>query len=399
MKPKVIFKIAFKNLWSHRLRTLLTVTGVVISIAAILFLVSLGYGLEQLVTNQVANFDAFAVIDVPSTNNSNLKLNDQSIEKIIGLGHVSSVASVTNLAGRIKKAGNDSTAETVIISGDSNYWTTAAIRASKGALPASVGEVAVNKSIINLIGADAEQIVGESVNVDLIIPSELRTNPEDGLKVVPNVSLKVSGILDDDTSPIVYVFKDLLIKEDAASFSSLKVKADDNKNIANLREQLQNIGYQTEYIGDTVDQISQVFSLFRLVLVAFGAIALVVASLGTFNTLTISLLERIREVGLFKALGMRNKDVYKLFLSESLIIGIFGGMLGLVIGWGAGKLVNFILSYMAERSNAEAISIFVTPWSLTLAIAVFSVIVAFLTGWYPSKRAVKIDPLDALRFE
>lgn len=399
MKPQVIFKIAFKNLWAHRLRTLLTVTGVVISIAAILFLVSLGYGLEQLVTNQVANFDAFSVVDVPSTNNSNLRLNDKSIEKIIGLGHVSSVASVTNLAGRIKKSGNDSTAETVIVSGDGNYWELAAIRPSKGSLPANASEIAINKSIINLVGGDAEKIVGENVSVDLIIPSELRTNPEDGLKVVPNVSLKVSGILDDDTAPIIYVYKDLLISNDAASFSSLKIKVDDNKNIDNLREKLQNIGYQTEYIGDTVDQISQVFSLFRLVLVAFGTIALVVASLGTFNTLTISLLERIREVGLFKALGMRNRDVYKLFLSESLIIGIFGGMIGLVIGWVSGKAMNFILSYMAERTNAEAISIFVTPWTLSLSIAVFSVIVAFLTGWYPSKRAVKIDPLDALRYE
>lgn len=399
MRNKIIFKIALKNLWSHRLRTILTVSGVVISTAAILFLVSLGYGLEQLVTNQVANFDAFSVIDVPSTTNSGMKLNDQSIEKIMGLGHISQVASVTNLAGRIKKTGNDSTAETVIISGDSSYWEMASMVASKGKMPINISEVAVNKSILSLIGVDEATIIGQDVTIDMIIPSELRTNSADGLKIVENTSLKVSGVLDDATSPIIYVYKDLLIKEDAASYSSLKIKIDNNKNVANSREQLQNIGYQTEYVGDTVDQISQVFSLFRLVLVAFGLIALVVASLGTFNTLTISLLEKIREVGLFKALGMKNRDVYKLFLSESLIIGVCGGLLGLILGWSTGQVVNSILAYMANRSHAEAINLFITPWIFSAGVAVFSLFVGFITGWYPSRRAVKIDPLDALRNE
>ena len=121
--------------------------------------------------------------------------------------------------------------------------------------------------------------------------------------------------------------------------------------------------------------------------------------MGTFNTLTISLLEKIKEVGLFKALGMRNKDVYKLILSESLIIGVLGGIIGLALGWSVGQIVNEILSYLAHKSSAEPISLFLTPWVFAVGIALFSIVVGFLTGWYPSKRAVKIDPLDALRYE
>jgi ABC-type antimicrobial peptide transport system permease subunit len=148
-----------------------------------------------------------------------------------------------------------------------------------------------------------------------------------------------------------------------------------------------------------VSEISRVFSLFRVILGIFGLIALIVAALGAFNTLTISLLERIREVGLFKALGMRNKDIYKLFLTESLFIGIFGGTLGLILGGFLGQGINVILKFMAQRAHAEAIPLFITPWFFALGVALFSVVVGFLTGWYPSKRAVKIDPLDALRYE
>jgi ABC-type antimicrobial peptide transport system permease subunit len=173
----------------------------------------------------------------------------------------------------------------------------------------------------------------------------------------------------------------------------------DSDGVTALKYEIENIGFATAYVGDTVSEISRVFSLFRVILGIFGLIALIVAALGAFNTLTISLLERIREVGLFKALGMRNKDVYKLFLVESLFIGTFGGIIGLALGGFLGQGINFILSIMAQRAHAEAIPLFVTPWFFALGVALFSIIVGFLTGWYPSKRAVKIDPLDALRYE
>ena len=139
--------------------------------------------------------------------------------------------------------------------------------------------------------------------------------------------------------------------------------------------------------------------MFRASLAAFGLIALVVAALGTFNTLTISLLERTREVGLFKALGMDNKSIYKLFISEALIIGVLGGVIGLIIGGSLAEFINWILKMLAMRAGAEPLNVFVTPWSFALLVATFSVLVGFLTGWYPARRAVKINPLDALRYE
>lgn len=399
MKSKIILKIALKNLWSHRLRTILTVLGVTIGIGSIIFLVSLGYGLEKLVTDQVANFDAFTILDVPSANISTIKIDDKAVERIGTFGHVITIAPVTNIAGRIKKQAEASTAETVITGSSQDYWRLANIATEIGNMPNKVDEIALNRSALSLVGGNNDSILNSMIDLEIIIPTELQSTDNSGVKITASKDLKVVGILKDEKSPIVYVSQELLKKESADNYSSLKLKIDDRNNVPTLRKQLENIGYSTEYVGDTVSEISQVFTFFRAILAAFGLIALVVAALGTFNTLTISLLERIREIGLFKALGMRNRDVYKLFLAESLIIGMFGGLVGLLLGWSLGQIINFILAALARKTEADSISMFITPWFFSLGIAVFSIIVGFLTGWYPSKRAVKINPLDALRYE
>jgi len=399
MKFSIVLKLALKNLWAHKLRTTLTVLGVIIGIASIIFLVSLGYGLEQLVTNQVAGFDAFTVIDVPSANINMAKIDQKNIDKISSFPHVINAAPTTNIAGRVRKQEDASTAETIIMGSGASYWKLAGIAADQGRLPDKSDEAAVNKSVLHLIGENPDSIIGKTLSLDLIIPAELRSNSQDGLKLSENNKVKVVGLLNDEKSPIVFVPMSLLASQDAEKFSSVKVKTDNRENVDALRKQIENIGFSTEYVGDTVKEIEQVFTFFRAILFAFGLIALIVAALGTFNTLTISLLERTREIGLFKALGMRSKDIYKLFLAESLIIGVFGGLLGLLIGFCFGQVINFILFILANKSGSEAIKLFLTPWTFALGVAIFSIIVGFVTGWYPSRRAVKIDPLDALKYE
>lgn len=399
MRIEMLFEIALKNLWSHKLRTTLTVLGVTIGIGAIVFLVSLGYGLEKLVTNQVANFNAFTVIDVPAANLTTIKLDDQAIEKIKGFGHIEKIAPVINLAGRVKKTDSSSSTETVVAGADSDYWSMSEIYAEKGSLPKSENEVVVSRSVINLIGEKPETVIGQELDLDIIIPKELRKNEADGLKVAEGLKVTVVGILKDDKAPVVLSSLNLLASNDVANYSSLKIKVDKKEGIPTLRNQLENAGFSSEYVGDTVNEIAQVFSLFRIILAAFGLIALIVAALGTFNTLTISLLERIREVGLFKALGMKNRDIYRLFIAESLLIGLSGGVVGLISGELLGQLVNLVLTYFARRAGTDAVTVFSTPMTFAIIIAIFAILVGFLTGWYPAKRAVKLNPLDALRYE
>lgn len=399
MRLLTIVKLAYRNLMSHRLRTFLTMTGVTIGISSIIFLVSLGYGLEVLVTKQVANFNAFTVIDVPSANIKTVAIDSKAVERIRSFGHVVNIAPVVNLAGRVRKEDGTSTAETVISAANADYWKLADTIADKGILPKGNDDVIINQSVLNLFGMTADQAIGTKIKLDIIVTPELLNDKKTDTTLLENLELNIVGVSSNDKSPIVLMSIDRLNREGIVNFSSLKVKTDNKESVEILRKQIENIGLSTEYVGDTINEISQVFSFFRIILAAFGLIALIVAALGTFNTLTISLLERIREVGLFKALGMQNRDVYKIFLAESLIIGVGGGILGMIVGTGLGFALNGILILLAQNSGAEHIKLFVTPWFFSAGVAVFSILVGFLTGWYPSSRAVKINPLDALRYE
>jgi putative ABC transport system permease protein len=159
------------------------------------------------------------------------------------------------------------------------------------------------------------------------------------------------------------------------------------------------MGLKTQYVGDTVEQINQVFNVFRGILSAFGLVVLFVAMLGMFNTLTISLLERIKEIALMKMLGMRRKDINRIFLTESMMLGLFGGVLGLLLGIISGKAANSILNHYAISRGAEAAVVFYSPTRFIIVIVLLSLIIGFLTGLYPARRAMKVKPLDVLRYE
>jgi putative ABC transport system permease protein len=117
------------------------------------------------------------------------------------------------------------------------------------------------------------------------------------------------------------------------------------------------------------------------------------------NTLTVSLMERTREVGLLKSIGMRSNEVEKLFITESLLIAFFGGVSGILLGYLFGVGVSLIISVISVSRGGEYLAISKMPIYLIVGVIFVSVLIGFLTGLYPSKRAVKMSPLDALRYE
>jgi putative ABC transport system permease protein len=134
-------------------------------------------------------------------------------------------------------------------------------------------------------------------------------------------------------------------------------------------------------------------------LVSLGLVALSVAALGMFNTLTISLLERTREVGLMKAMGMKSSEVKELFLIESLVMGFFGGVGGIILGVTTGKLLSLILSIVSVSRQVGAIDVTYVPFIFILFIFGLSTLVGMTTGIFPARRATKISALNALRYE
>jgi len=159
------------------------------------------------------------------------------------------------------------------------------------------------------------------------------------------------------------------------------------------------MGYLTRSVADTVAQINSLFKTIRTVLALLGLVALAIAALGMFNTLTVSLLERTREVGLMKALGMTSEEVSELFLTESMIMGFCGGVFGIILGFLAGKITGLILSVFAIFKGVGVIDIASLPLGFVAIIVLLSLVVGIATGIYPAKRTTKISALNALRYE
>jgi putative ABC transport system permease protein len=145
--------------------------------------------------------------------------------------------------------------------------------------------------------------------------------------------------------------------------------------------------------------MNNIFKIVQYILAGFGLIALGVASIGMFNTLTISLLERTREIGIMRVLGATGSDIMKIFLIEAIFMGFGGGAFGLVTGWLITFILNTTVANLANSLGGQPTYPFLTPWYFAVGIMAVSLIIGFVTGLYPAKHASKLNPLDALRYE
>jgi len=123
-----------------------------------------------------------------------------------------------------------------------------------------------------------------------------------------------------------------------------KVKVSNEQFLASTREQLLNMGFSTSALSDTITEAKKIFSIVQVVLAIFGVIALFVSAIGMFNTITIALPERTQEIGIMKSLGASNRDIWRLFLTESIIMGFAGGIGGLVTSYVGATLFNMSFS-------------------------------------------------------
>ncbi len=159
------------------------------------------------------------------------------------------------------------------------------------------------------------------------------------------------------------------------------------------------MGFSTAVLADTVDQANQVFRIFQFILALFGVAALVVAIIGMVNTMTISLLERVHEIGIMKIFGITTSDIKKLFYLESTIVGFLGGLSGLTMGYILSLLFNLAIALLAKSLGGNPVNLFSYPTWFIFSILIFSSMVGFLIGFSPAKTAAKLDPLKALNYK
>lgn len=396
--PKSFFVLlAWRNLRSHTLRTFLTLIGMIIGISAIVFLLAFAYGIEQFVTHEVSNGNALVLLDVSAGNSQIISIDDTVVSEIATVPNVKKVYSLTGVAAKSDSGG--STSDIGMYATSESFLTLSGIRLKSGSFfePGTQQDVVINSAYAKLLRPGDANVVGQTVGIGVTIPKELSNTPTD--LVIPRAIYTVTGIFQDDSTPKAYTSLANLEEKGLKNFSQVKVEANKEGDIPAIRKEIESMGMQTQYVGDTISQINQVFLIFKAILASFGAVTLAVALLGMFNTLTISLLERTKEVALMKILGMRRRDIRFVFLTESIILGIVGGVLGIAWGLVLGRLANYVLNFYATKSGGSAVVLFYYPVVFMVTVLVISFVLGVLTGWYPARRAMRISPLDVLRNE
>ncbi len=182
-------------------------------------------------------------------------------------------------------------------------------------------------------------------------------------------------------------------------YLSAYVTVKDGTNTSNLnatQARIKKIGYSAQSILDTEKTITQVIAVLQGIVTVFGLIAIIASVFGVVNTMYISVLQRTREIGLMKALGMHKGDINKLFLFEAALIGLLGGVVGSALAIGAGILLNPTISKQLSLGTARLLDF---KLNQTLLLIIALMFVAILAGLFPARKASKLDPIEALRTE
>jgi putative ABC transport system permease protein len=407
--PAKAEKVQFKTLallssrmfTSGSTRTILTILGISISIGVILFLISFGYGLQKVVLQRITTEEALLSLVATLPDDTPISsIQAAEIKKIAGVEHLSPLIEYN---GTIELETVQLDATLFLI--DENYFSLAGLMSAKGEqLEAEEGGIVVSSAVAVLLGLDAESVIGTVVDLtpNFRVDSENGILSDEDLDKLKNPEKKtfiIKDVIEDELTAFAYVLSSDFDTIDKDNFVEVKIKVFEQKQLDLVKEELINQGYIISSISDTVEETSKIFRGIQLVLGFFGLIALIISAIGMLNILTIVLLERTQEIGIMKAIGASSSDIWKIVISDAVIIGFLGGIGGALIGVGTSKVFNFAFSLLARRIGGQPLEIFQTPPGFLMTIIIFSSVIGFITGVWPAIRASRVSPLEAIRYK
>jgi putative ABC transport system permease protein len=384
---------------TRKMRTFLTILGVGVGIGTVLFLVSLGYGLQRVISNKIGSSDALLSLDV-SPGSSAIVLDDEGVKKMAQIKNVVEVSPMVNYSAQVSYG--KLTGDGLVYATKQSFFRLSGIVPDKGTVFSGddVYETVISSAAAKLFNIDIDQAVGQEINLFIFKPkSNQLSTIEESKDVGNNQKYKIVGVINDDATSYAFVPLDTTKFMGGVNYSQLKLKVADKQYLDEIRTDVINQGFLVSSLSDTLDQADKIFRIIQIVLAMFGLVALIVSAIGMFNTMTIALLERITEIGIMRSIGASSSDVMFLFMIESLLMGFLGGVGGVAIGYAAGEATNLGLNLLAKNFGGQVLNIFYRPmWFVALIIG-FSSFIGFLTGVFPAMKASRLNPLDALRYK
>ncbi len=453
MRLRDLLYLASLNLNRMKLRVLMTAAGVLIGTAALVLLVSLGVGLQRATQRSLGNIgdltlltlmpgEQMVTIGGAPTSGPKARLTQDALERIkkmpevvavtplvsldvpvrLRIGHLEGSAAVMGIDPRSLRAlglkvkeGRLQLSRTKVLAGGMVPEQLRDRRRPRARLSEEEKRIAGHPAVLELFSASGPPVpLGPGPVILEETPD--RARPSKKLHVLIAGVLEPSGSLFDaqiilPLDEVIRLRRELTkAKVDfrREGYPRALVKVKDVKVASQVERKLVQEGYLVFSPRAMLRGLNMFFLIIQAILGGISAVALLVAAFGIANTMVMSIYERTREIGLMKAMGALNRDILLLFLAESGIIGLLGGLGGVVLGWVLGWVGdNLARAYMLRsmvmqtgRVQQDAVTSFVyTPVWLILSALLFAVLVGILAGIYPAMRAANLDPIQALRYE
>ena len=386
-------KLCLKNIRANKIRSLLTMLGIIIGISSVIILVSIASGSTKSITDQVKSLGT-DLITVSTFGKGNNKLKFDDLNDIKDLPDVKNLAPLTNFSASVNV--NAVQQDTTMVGTTKEYFDIMDLNVKSGRGIADLDND-FNNRVVVLGNTAASDLFGFSNPVGQNI--KINGNTFEVVGVLAAQGNTVSGNMDDKIISPINTVIDLSRNNTLSTFyikatneqavDGVNAELDSylnsklNSNVQNSTQKTYNI-VTSKQLLDTMSTVSQTL---KVLLGGIAAISLVVGGIGVMNVMLVSVTERTREIGIRKALGGSRANILVQFLIEALVICSIGGIIGIGLGIGASKIANTF-------GLASVISLNVIMGSF-----LFALIVGLIFGIYPAYKASKLKPIDALRFE
>lgn len=451
-----LLRMSSSNLFRRKLRTLLTILGVIIGTASIVVMVSLGLGLNKSTMEEIENNGGLTTINVYANENGYYdgsmnageqggeikRLNDEVVQIIKEIPGVSIASPVLQISVLARQGAYESYLNLQGMSIDALEKLD--IPLAQGRLPEEgnqelelvFGNRCLSDFYNSKTGSYPYYETGELPSVDLINKPlfvifdmdayyQSQSPHEDGTVIQPPKKYLIHGcgVVEGDAdtynnfswniycdvealkTQVKRVFKNKPIPGQPTTksgkpykelfYNSIYVQVENMSDVKEVQTAINEMGYQAESNIEWLESMQKQYASIQAVLGGIGAVSLFVAAIGIANTMMMSIYERTKEIGVIKVLGCALSNIRTMFLMEAAFIGFIGGLAGVILSYTISAVINHLaLKMMASQSSVS----YIPTWLAAAALG-FAVLVGMVAGFFPALRAMKLSPLAAIRTE
>lgn len=431
MRFKDLLSIIWRNMWKRKTRTIFTMMGVIIGCLAIFIISSITNGFERYLTYEMESLMDTSVINIypnwggetddKDASSSKTKLTDKNVEELNNLGYFSEVMPKRYAHTQIKY-GKVQIYSRILANDKANLIAESSILVGKAPRPRSKELLLGYDVAKELLGYTWDEKVKDDSEFQKLIGKRVKLGGEDfgedekgnsikSKQVTCNIvgvltsgngqsnyEIQSSRKLVDDMIKSVPLVDEQYLKEQLTTYERIDVRVDDKEMLESYEGILRDMGYQTNSFKEFEKQTRSMLLGVSIILGSLAGISLLVAALGITNTMDMAIYERNREIGVIKVIGGSIKDVIKIFVGEACAISITGGFISIILGGLATWGINSVARSITENMMGQAIEKIAVPSvSLILGILIFCLIIGFVAGILPARKAAKTDVITAIR--